>query len=33
VQTINKVKRSIDSIKKGISRVIPDKILNVFEPY
>lgn len=28
-----KVKRSIDSIKKGIYKVIPPELLTIFEPY
>lgn len=29
-QTMNKVKRSLDSIKRGLVRVVPDQLLNVF---
>jgi hypothetical protein len=32
-QTSNKVKRSLDTIRKGMSKVIPEQLLNVFEPY
>lgn len=32
-QTSNKVKRSIDTIRKGLSKVVPEQLLNVFEPY
>jgi len=30
---MNKVKRSIESIKKGVNRVIPADLINVFQPY
>lgn len=32
-QTTIKVKRSVQSIKKGVSRIIPDNLLTVFQPY
>ena len=33
MQTTKKIQRSIAAIKKGVDKVIPADLLNIFQPY